>query len=107
MNIMLASVMERIREIGLRQSIGATRADVIWQFMSEAVIMSIGGGTIGVILGISLSVLISKAFDLTIFITITSILISFTISVMVGLLFGIWPARKAAMQNPVESLRHD
>jgi putative ABC transport system permease protein len=107
MNIMLASVMERIREIGLRQSIGATRLDVIWQFMSEAVIMSIGGGTIGVLLGIGLSVLISKAFDLTIFITFTSIVISFSISVMVGLLFGIWPARKAAMQNPVESLRHD
>jgi putative ABC transport system permease protein len=107
MNIMLASVLERIREIGLRQSIGATRTDVIWQFMSEAVIMSIGGGTIGVLLGIGLSVLISKAFELTIFITFTSIVISFTISVMVGLLFGIWPARKAAMQNPVESLRHD
>lgn len=107
MNIMLASVLERIREIGLRQSIGATRTDVIWQFMSEAVIMSIGGGTIGVILGISLSFLISKAFDLTIYITFTSIVISFSISVMVGLLFGIWPARKAAMQNPVESLRHD
>jgi putative ABC transport system permease protein len=107
MNIMLASVLERIREIGLRQSLGATRVDVIWQFMSEAIIMSIGGGTIGVLLGIGLSVLISKAFELTIYITITSIIISFTISVMVGLLFGIWPARKAAMQNPVDSLRHD
>ncbi len=107
MNIMLASVLERIREIGLRQSLGATRIDIIWQFMSEAIIMSIGGGTIGVMLGIGLSVLISKAFELTIFITFTSIIISFTISVMVGLLFGIWPARKAAMQNPVESLRHD
>lgn len=107
MNIMLASVLERIREIGLRQSLGATRKDVIWQFMSEAIIMSIGGGTIGVLLGIGLSVLISKAFELTIFITFTSIVISFTISVMVGLLFGIWPARKAAMQNPVDSLRHD
>jgi putative ABC transport system permease protein len=107
MNIMLASVLERIREIGLRQSLGATRKDVIWQFMSEAIIMSIGGGTVGVILGVALSILISKAFDLTIFITFTSIIISFTISVLVGLLFGIWPARKAAMQNPVESLRHD
>jgi putative ABC transport system permease protein len=107
MNIMLASVLERIREIGLRQSLGATRIDIIWQFMSEAIIMSIGGGTIGVLLGIGLSVLISKAFELTIFITITSIVISFTISVLVGLLFGIWPARKAAMQNPVDSLRHD
>lgn len=107
MNIMLASVLERIREIGLRQSLGATRKDVIWQFMSEAIIMSIGGGTVGVILGVALSVLISKAFELTIFITITSIIISFSISVLVGLLFGIWPARKAAMQNPVESLRHD
>jgi putative ABC transport system permease protein len=107
MNIMLASVLERIREIGLRQSLGATRKDVIWQFMSEAIIMCIGGGAVGVILGVALSVLISKAFELTIFITITSIIISFTISVLVGLLFGIWPARKAAMQNPVESLRHD
>jgi putative ABC transport system permease protein len=104
---MLASVLERIREIGLRQSLGATRKDVIWQFMSEAIIMCIGGGAVGVILGVALSVLISKAFELTIFITITSIIISFTISVLVGLLFGIWPARKAAMQNPVESLRHD
>lgn len=107
MNIMLASVLERIREIGLRQSIGATQKDIISQFMSEAVIMSIGGGTIGVLLGIGLSLLISKIFDLTIVITFTSIIVSFTISVLVGLLFGIWPARKAAMQNPVESLRHD
>jgi len=107
MNIMLASVMERIREIGLRQSLGATRVDVISQFMSEAIIMSIGGGFIGVLLGIGMSVLIGKVFELTIHITVTSILVSFSISVVVGLVFGIWPARKAAMQNPVESLRHD
>lgn len=107
MNIMLASVLERIREIGLRQSLGATQKDIITQFMSEAVIMSIGGGLIGIVLGVSLSFIISQVFDLKIYITVVSIFISFTISVLVGLIFGIWPARKAAMQNPVESLRHD
>lgn len=107
MNIMLASVMERIREIGLRQSLGATRKDIVLQFMSESVTLSLGGGFIGVLLGLLISFVIQKAFDISSIVTFFSVFISFTISIAVGLVFGIWPARKAAMQNPVESLRHD
>jgi len=107
MNIMLASVMERIREIGLRQSLGATRRDIVLQFMSESVTLSLGGGFMGIALGLLISFVIRKAFDISAIVTFFSVFISFSISIAVGLVFGIWPARKAAMQNPVESLRHD
>jgi putative ABC transport system permease protein len=107
MNIMLASVLERIREIGLRQSLGATRRDIVLQFMSESVTLSLGGGFIGIALGLLISFIIRQAFGISTIVTFFSVFISFSISIAVGLIFGIWPARKAAMQNPVESLRHD
>lgn len=107
MNIMLASVMERIKEIGLRQSLGATRKDISLQFISEAVTISVSGGIIGVLFGVALCFLIQYFMDTKTIITPFSIIISFTISIVVGLVSGIAPARRASRQDPVESLRHE
>ncbi len=107
MNIMLASVMERIREIGVRRATGATRREIVLQFLSEATIISISGGIIGIILGIAFSKIIMKVTDILTIISPLSILVSFGVSVAVGILFGFMPARRAAEQDPVESLRHD
>lgn len=107
MNIMLASVMERIKEIGLRLSIGATKNDIVVQFLCESVFISLSGGIIGVLLGIFLAVLISKVTDITTIVTFSSIVLSFGVAASVGLVFGIMPARKAALQDPITSLRHE
>lgn len=107
MNIMLASVMERIREIGLRQSIGATRKDILLQFLAEALSISLAGGVIGIILGISVAFGIEKIAGVNTIVRPASVLLSFSVCLSVGLLFGIFPARKAAQRDPVESLRHD
>jgi putative ABC transport system permease protein len=105
MNIMLASVMERIREIGVRQAIGASRKDIIVQFLSESTIISVSGGIIGIILGVVLSKIISGVFDIKTLISAFSIIISFGVSVLVGVVFGYVPAKRAAEQDPVNSLR--
>jgi len=105
MNIMLASVMERIREIGVRQAIGASRKDIIIQFLSESTIISVSGGIIGIILGVALSKIISGVFDIKTVISAFSIFISFGVSVLVGVVFGYMPAKRAAEQDPVNSLR--
>ncbi|NQU52535.1 MAG: ABC transporter permease [Bacteroidetes bacterium] len=105
MNIMLASVMERIREIGVRQAIGASRKDIIVQFLSESTIISVSGGVIGIILGVVLSKIISGVFDIKTLISAFSIIISFGVSVLVGVVFGYVPAKRAAEQDPVNSLR--
>lgn len=105
MNIMLASVMERIREIGVRQAIGASRKDIIVQFLSESTIISVSGGIIGIILGVVLSQIITVAFDIKTIVSAFSIVISFGVSVLVGITFGYVPAKRAAEQDPVNSLR--
>ncbi len=107
MNIMLASVMERIKEIGLRQSLGATQKDISLQFISEAVTISFSGGVIGVLFGISLCYFIEIFLGINTIITPISVIISFTISIIVGLVSGIAPALRASKQDPVESLRHE
>jgi putative ABC transport system permease protein len=107
MNIMLASVMERIKEIGLRLSLGAKKSDIVNQFLFEAVMISISGGIIGVLLGILLAHLVSTFGDFPTIITLPSIMLSFGVAATVGLIFGIAPARKAAMQDPITSLRYE
>jgi putative ABC transport system permease protein len=107
MNIMLASVLERIKEIGLRLAIGAQKSDVVQQFLFEAMMISIGGGLIGVILGISLAYIVSAVAGIPTIITFTSILLSFGVAATVGLIFGIAPARRAANQDPIASLRYE
>ncbi len=107
MNIMLASVLERIKEIGLRLSIGAKKSDVVQQFLFEAIMISVSGGLIGVILGITMAYVVSTVADIPTIISFTSILLSFGVAATVGLVFGIAPARKAASQDPITSLRYE
>jgi putative ABC transport system permease protein len=107
MNIMLATVMERTREIGIRRAIGARKADIMSQFVSEAVAISITGGLIGVVLGVSLSVLITAFTDVSTFIRGYSIFIAFGFSVIVGISFGYLPAKNAANLKPIDSIRYE
>ena len=107
MNIMLASVLERIKEIGLRLAVGAQKMDIIWQFLLEATLISITGGLIGIALGMLIAVGISRLADIPTIITLPSILLSFGVAATVGLIFGIAPARKAANQDPITSLRYE
>ena len=107
MNIMLASVMERIKEIGLRRSIGATKEDIIFQFLLEAVGISLVGGLLGVGLGIVGAKVIASYANIPTVISIWSIFLSFFIAVTVGVVFGILPAQKAAKQDPITALRRD
>jgi putative ABC transport system permease protein len=107
MNIMLASVLERIKEIGLRLAIGARKEDVVQQFLFEAVMISISGGIIGVILGVVFAYLVSSFANIPTIISFASIVLSFGVAATVGLIFGIAPARKAAQQDPIASLRYE
>lgn len=107
MNIMLASVMERIREIGLRKSIGAQTIDIKFQFIFEALFISLSGGIAGVIIGIGLSYAIELFLDMPTKISFFSIVLSFFISVLTGVVFGYIPAKKAAEQSPVNSLKYE
>ncbi len=107
MNIMLASVLERIREIGLRLSLGAKKQDITMQFLFEAMMISVTGGLIGVLLGISGAVIISSIASIPTIVTPFSVLISFFVAAFTGLLFGIAPARRAANQDPITSLRYE
>jgi putative ABC transport system permease protein len=106
MNIMLASVWERIREIGTRQAIGASRKDIIVQFLSESTLISVTGGMIGIVLGVFLAHMIHIMADIKTIVSLFSVVIAFGVSATVGIVFGYLPAKRAANQDPVESLRH-
>ena len=107
MNIMLASVLERIKEIGLRLAIGAQKTDVVQQFLFEAVMISVSGGIIGVVLGVLFAFLVSSFAGIPTIISFASIVLSFGVAATVGLIFGIAPARRAASQDPILSLRYE
>lgn len=107
MNIMLASVMERTKEIGIRMATGATRRDVVFQFLSEATMISVSGGIIGIFLGLTLAKIIMELTGILTIVSAVSIVISFGVSASVGILFGYMPAKKAARQDPVASLRYE
>jgi putative ABC transport system permease protein len=107
MNIMLASVTERTREIGIRRALGARRHDIIAQFLIEAVLLSGAGGLIGVLLGVSIPFIVTYAAGMKTIVTLWSPLLAFTISALVGVVFGSYPAIRAASMDPVEALRHE
>ena len=107
MNIMLVSVTERTREIGVRKAVGATYKDILLQFLVESVVLSVLGGLIGVILGMSASWLISKMGSWQTVLSLQAIGLSFLFAILVGVFFGIYPARRAAMLNPIEALRYE
>ncbi len=107
MNIMLASVLERTKEIGIRKAVGAKRKDILLQFLSEAVAISLSGGIIGIILGISTSYAIENLTDIRTIVTYYSVIISFLVSISIGLIFGIAPARRASMEDTIELLRYE
>lgn len=107
MNIMFASVMERIKEIGTRLAIGAKKADIVAQFLSESILISVTGGLIGVILGIVLSKLITHFADIYTVVSLSSVFIAFGVSAAVGVIFGLSPAKRAAEKDPIESLRYE
>jgi putative ABC transport system permease protein len=107
MNIMLVSVTERTREIGIRKALGATRYAVMLQFLIEAVVLSLLGGVIGVLLGIGSAQFLDWKFSWNTDIQLTSILVSFSFAALVGVLFGVWPARRAAGLDPILALRYE
>jgi putative ABC transport system permease protein len=107
MNIMLAAILERTREIGVRRAIGARRWDIIRQFVIEATLISFAGGLLGVVLGFAMSQLIAWLAGWSTVVTIESILLAFLVSISVGLIFGIYPAVKAARLDPVEAIRYE
>jgi len=107
MNIMLASILERTREIGVRRAVGARQSDIVRQFVVEAMLISFGGGVIGIAFGFVMSRLIALLAGWSTIVTASSIALAFLVSISVGLVFGIYPATKAARLDPVEAIRHE
>ncbi|MBO5908919.1 MAG: FtsX-like permease family protein, partial [Clostridia bacterium] len=107
MNIMLVSVTERTREIGIRKSLGAMHKDIMSQFVDEAATTSAIGGIIGIILGIVAAAGMGKLINITVFPSLNAIIIAFSVSAIIGITFGYFPAKKAAKLNPIDALRYD
>lgn len=107
MNIMLASVTERTREIGIRRALGATRGDIVIQFLTEALLLSLCGGIIGIGLGVSVPLAVTHFAGLITIVKVDSIVLAFSISMFTGIVFGIYPAIRAAALSPIEALRHE
>jgi putative ABC transport system permease protein len=107
MNIMLVSVTERTREIGIRMALGATRFTILAQFLVEAVTLCLLGGLIGIGTGVGSAMLMSRYFEWETFVSWESVSLASVFSVAVGLFFGIWPARRAARLDPIEALRYE
>lgn len=107
MNIMLVSVTERTREIGLRKAIGARRKDILLQFLAESIVVSVTGGLLGIALGWTVSVGLSAVLGWSTYVSLNSVVLSFGFSACIGLVFGIYPAKKASELHPIEALRHE
>ena len=107
MNIMLATVSERTREIGIRRALGAKRKDIIFQFLSETLFLTFAGGILGIFLGCIIPFFVTRFGNMPTVITWLSLLLSFGISGIVGIAFGMYPAYRAANMDPIESLRHE
>lgn len=107
MNIMLATVTERTREIGIRRALGARRWDITAQFLVETTVLSSTGGLLGIAVGIIIPILVTSASDIETAISLWAILLAFGISVATGIMFGMYPARRAALMDPIEALRHE
>jgi putative ABC transport system permease protein len=107
MNIMLVSVTERTREIGIRIAIGATEADVQLQFLIEAVLLSVAGGVVGIIVGEAASLIVDLALSWTFSISISAVSMAVVFSMTIGIAFGYYPARRASRLNPIEALRYE
>jgi putative ABC transport system permease protein len=107
MNIMLVSVTERTKEIGLRQAVGAKTKDILAQFLVEAVTLSVAGGAIGIVLGVAASLLISYFAHWSTLLGVGSIALAFFFSALVGVSFGYYPARKAAYMDPIDALHYE
>ena len=107
MNIMLASILERTREIGLRRAVGARQSDIVRQFVVEATMISFVGGSLGIVFGFAMSRLIAWLAGWSTIVTVSSIFLAFVVSISVGLVFGIYPAAKAARLDPVEAIRYE
>jgi len=107
MNIMLASVTERTREIGIRRALGARRRDIVTQFLVETVLLAGAGGILGVLLGITIPYVVTQTAGMKTIITLWSPMLAFVISALVGVVFGMYPAFRAAQMDPVEALRHE
>ncbi|HXQ96866.1 MAG TPA: FtsX-like permease family protein, partial [Candidatus Limnocylindrales bacterium] len=107
MNVMLASVIERTREIGMRKSVGATRADILMQFLVESSILAGMGGVIGLIFAWILSAAIQAATSVPMAVPFSAVILAIGVSTLVGLFFGIYPAHKASRLNPIEAMRQE
>ena len=105
MNIMYVSVVERIKEIGIRRAIGATKRDILVQFLTESVLLSLIGGIGGILVSAVIVLLINQFFPAVI--SATSVLVAFGVSSLVGIVFGVFPARKAANMSPIEAIRYE
>ena len=107
MNIMLVSVTERTREIGLLKSIGAKEKDILTQFLVESMVMTLAGGVIGIILGVAGAFFVSLAFKIPFVVSVPAIVIAAGVSMLVGIVFGLYPARRAARLSPIDALRYE
>jgi putative ABC transport system permease protein len=107
MAIMMVSVTSRTREIGLRKAMGATRREILWQFLVEAATLTLVGGSLGILLGLAAGEVLKRALDLQSAVPIWSAVVAVGVSIAIGLVFGLLPANRAARLDPVEALRHE